>query len=113
MNTSAPSRMRPRKKIRCVKPWQLQKQVEAANEVQRAEFEAKLMELEAKLREAKEKNQRALSMAQQTRSGHVYVISNIGSFGEEVFKIGMTRRLEPRDRSWVTPVCRLSSMCMP
>lgn len=37
-------------------------------------------------------------MAQQTRTGHVYVISNIGSFGEEVFKIGMTRRLEPLDR---------------
>jgi hypothetical protein len=37
-------------------------------------------------------------MAQQTKSGHVYVISNIGSFGEDVFKIGMTRRLEPLDR---------------
>lgn len=37
-------------------------------------------------------------MAQQTRTGHVYVISNIGSFGEHVFKIGMTRRLEPKDR---------------
>ena len=37
-------------------------------------------------------------MAQQTRTGHVYVISNIGSFGEDVFKIGMTRRLEPTDR---------------
>lgn len=37
-------------------------------------------------------------MAQLTRSGHVYVISNLGSFGENVFKIGMTRRLEPMDR---------------
>ena len=37
-------------------------------------------------------------MAQQTKCGYVYVISNIGSFGEEVFKIGMTRRLEPSDR---------------
>ena len=37
-------------------------------------------------------------MAQQTKRGHVYVISNIGSFGEEVYKIGMTRRLEPMDR---------------
>jgi hypothetical protein len=37
-------------------------------------------------------------MAQQTRAGNVYVISNIGSFGEDVFKIGMTRRLEPLDR---------------
>lgn len=37
-------------------------------------------------------------MAQQTKAGHVYVISNIGSFGDNVFKIGMTRRLEPMDR---------------
>jgi hypothetical protein len=33
-----------------------------------------------------------------TKSGHVYIISNIGSFGEDVYKIGMTRRLEPMDR---------------
>jgi len=33
-----------------------------------------------------------------TKSGHVYVLSNIGSFGEGIFKIGMTRRLEPADR---------------
>jgi hypothetical protein len=32
------------------------------------------------------------------RAGYVYVISNIGSFGEKVVKIGLTRRLEPRDR---------------
>ncbi|HLP97814.1 MAG TPA: DUF4041 domain-containing protein [Sideroxyarcus sp.] len=76
----------------------VQQQVAAANEAQRAEFETKLHELEAKLKAAEEKNQRALSMAQQTRTGHVYVISNIGSFGEDVFKIGMTRRLEPNDR---------------
>lgn len=33
-----------------------------------------------------------------TKAGYVYVISNIGSFGENVYKIGMTRRLEPMDR---------------
>jgi hypothetical protein len=32
------------------------------------------------------------------RAGYVYVISNIGSFGEKVIKVGMTRRLEPMDR---------------
>jgi len=69
-----------------------------ASEEQKAEFEAQLAELESKLQEAEEKGQRALSMAQQTRRGHVYVISNIGSFGEDVLKIGMTRRLEPMDR---------------
>lgn len=36
--------------------------------------------------------------AANVRAGYVYVISNFGSFGEEVVKIGMTRRLEPRDR---------------
>ncbi len=54
--------------------------------------------LKAKLAEAEERSQRAVSRAQMTKSGHVYVISNIGSFGEDVFKIGMTRRLEPEDR---------------
>lgn len=65
---------------------------------QKAKYEAKLKELERKLQEAHKKKERALSMAQQTRRGHVYVISNIGSFGEKVYKIGMTRRLEPMDR---------------
>lgn len=32
------------------------------------------------------------------RAGYVYVISNIGAFGENVYKIGMTRRLDPQDR---------------
>lgn len=66
----------------------------------RAQFEAQLIELNRKLADAEAKNQRALSMAQQTRSGHVYIISNIGSFGDGVLKIGMTRRLNPEDRIW-------------
>ena len=70
-------------------------QVARANEEQKAKFLEQLTELEARLKEAEEKNQRALSMAQQTKAGHVYVISNIGSLGENVFKVGMTRRLEP------------------
>lgn len=65
---------------------------------ERAALEAKLAELHARLSEAEARGQRALSMAQQTKQGHVYVISNIGSLGENVFKIGMTRRLEPMDR---------------
>lgn len=54
--------------------------------------------LRTRLAEAEEKSRRAISMAQQTKAGNVYVISNIGSFGKDVFKIGMTRRLEPKDR---------------
>ena len=75
-----------------------QKEVAEASEEQKTKYELKLIELEEKLKIAEEKNQRALSMAQQTKSGNVYVISNIGSFGEDVYKIGMTRRLEPIDR---------------
>lgn len=62
-----------------------------------SESSAQIEELERRLAEAKEK-ERAISMAQQTKAGYVYVTSNIGSFGEGVFKIGMTRRLEPMDR---------------
>jgi hypothetical protein len=72
--------------------------VEKSSEAERSKLEEKLRELSERLRVAEEKNQRAISMAQQTKSGHVYIISNIGSFGENVYKIGMTRRLEPLDR---------------
>jgi hypothetical protein len=76
----------------------IQKDVAKASDEQRQRYEAQLAELAQKLTAAEEKNRRALSMAQQTKTGHVYVISNIGSFGEDVFKIGLTRRLEPLDR---------------
>ena len=75
-----------------------QKEVAQASEEQKSKYEDKLRELEDKLKISEDKNQRAISMAQQTKSGNVYVISNIGSFGENVYKIGMTRRLEPLDR---------------
>lgn len=73
-------------------------ELEHATTQQRAAYERQLEELNLKLQEAESRNQRALSMAQQTKRGHVYVISNIGSFGEHVYKIGMTRRLDPLDR---------------
>ena len=58
----------------------------------------KIALLHRQLEEAQRVKERAISQAQLTKSGHVYIISNIGSFGEEVYKIGMTRRLEPMDR---------------
>lgn len=75
-----------------------QKQIETATEAKRAEYEAKLEDLRIKLQEAEARGQRALSMAQQTKHGNVYIISNVGSFGENVYKVGMTRRLDPLDR---------------
>ena len=58
----------------------------------------KIAELEAQLAEAHAESERARAMAQVTRSGYVYIISNVGSFGEDVVKIGLTRRLDPDDR---------------
>ena len=81
---------------------QLEKQQEAlanaASEQEKIKLQEKITALETKLQEALAMKERALSMAQQTRIGYVYVISNVRSFGENVYKIGMTRRLEPMDR---------------
>lgn len=60
--------------------------------------EGRIAELEAALAEAHATSERARAMAEMTKSGYVYIISNIGSFGEDVVKIGLTRRLEPDDR---------------
>lgn len=73
-------------------------ELEKATAEQKTRYEQQLAELSTKLEEAEAKSQRAVSMAQQTKSGHVYVISNIGSIGDDVFKIGMTRSLESLER---------------
>lgn len=75
-----------------------QQQVAAASAEERQKFEQQLAEVQRQLAEAHERNQRKLSMAQQTRVGNVYVVSNIGSFGDDIVKIGLTRRLVPQDR---------------
>ena len=79
----------------------LEKAEQKLKEVHGLELEKlndKIELLKKQLEEAEQNKERAKSMAQQTKSGYVYVISNIGSFGENVYKIGMTRRLEPLDR---------------
>ena len=58
----------------------------------------KIKELEGKLVAANDKKERAISQAQMTKVGNIYVISNIGSFGQDIYKIGMTRRFDPMDR---------------
>lgn len=81
---------------------QLEKQREAleraASEAEKIKLQEQVSALEVRLKEALAMKERAMSMAQQTRMGYVYVISNVRSFGEGIYKIGMTRRLEPMDR---------------
>ena len=59
--------------------------------VKKSELENQLNDIDRAIKDIdyREANQRA---------GYVYVISNIGAFGENVYKIGMTRRLDPQDR---------------
>lgn len=58
----------------------------------------KIKELENKIKLLEKDKENVLQREQNTRAGFVYIISNIGSFGENIYKIGMTRRLEPMDR---------------
>lgn len=64
---------------------------------ERMRLESRIHELEAQIAE-KDDEVKTLTAAQQGRQGTVYVISNVGSFGENVYKIGMTRRLDPQVR---------------
>jgi hypothetical protein len=68
--------------------------LESSSEEQKALYELHKQQLD----ELKEKEKRAISLAQTTRAGYVYVISNKTSFGEGVVKIGMTRRVDPNER---------------
>ena len=64
------------------------------------EFEklnARILALQAQLADVIVKKEEISTLA-NGKAGNVYVISNLGSFGENVFKIGMTRRLNPQDR---------------
>jgi|GEM_PF-371486 len=62
------------------------------------EFDQELTEMERELESLRATRERTKSMAEQVKYGKVYVISNIGSFGERVFKVGQTRRKEWQER---------------
>jgi len=66
-----------------------------ANAVEKAQMEQELQKLRQELVDA---STRKLTIAQQTKKGHVYILSNIGSFGDGVYKIGQTRRPDPQER---------------
>jgi DNA repair exonuclease SbcCD ATPase subunit len=61
-------------------------------------LESLIAKLENELKDAIDRKAKAIARAQLTKSGHVYVLSNIGTMGDGVYKIGMTRRFEPLER---------------
>lgn len=72
-------------------------QLLSANYEETVKLNAKILELQNKLLEVNQKRE-SITALQNGKAGNVYVISNLGSFGDNVFKIGMTRRLDPLDR---------------
>ena len=68
----------------------------------------KIRLMEQQLTEKKKEKEDLDYRSANTRAGYVYIVSNIGTLGEDVFKIGMTRRLEPMDR-----IQELSSASVP
>lgn len=57
----------------------------------------RLAELESQLAAVSVKKEEIINL-QNGKAGYVYIISNLGSFGDKMFKIGMTRRIDPQDR---------------
>lgn len=66
-----------------------------ASEIEK--LQARILELQTQLSDVIIKKEEVTNL-QNGKAGTVYVISNLGSFGENVFKVGMTRRLDPQDR---------------
>lgn len=61
------------------------------------QLQDRISKVQGQLDEVEKKKEGIINL-QNGKAGYIYIISNLGSFGEKVFKIGMTRRLEPQDR---------------
>lgn len=70
----------------------------AASGAQHDKLEMLVTRLESELKDVLDRKAKAIARAQLTKSGHVYVLSNVGSFGDGVYKLGLTRRLDPYER---------------
>ncbi len=68
------------------------------DDVEKQLYIDKIKELNDKLKQLDADKATVLEREANARAGYVYIISNLGSFGQDVYKIGMTRRLEPMDR---------------
>lgn len=75
----------------------LKAQLTEAKEEELEKLNSRILALQAQLADVVVKKEEISTLA-NGKAGNVYVISNLGSFGENVFKIGMTRRLNPQDR---------------
>lgn len=75
----------------------LKAQLLNAEDEELANLKSRILELEGQLASVTVKKENIVAL-QNGKAGNVYIISNLGSFGDKMFKIGMTRRLDPQDR---------------
>lgn len=75
----------------------LQEQLQHSSQDDLDKLQKRITELQAQLADVVVKKSE-ITKLQNGKAGNVYIISNLGSFGENVFKIGMTRRMNPQDR---------------
>lgn len=75
----------------------IKESIQTAADAEREKMEARIAELQNQLAAVAVKKEEIIHL-QNGKAGTVYIISNLGAFGENVFKIGMTRRQEPQDR---------------
>lgn len=71
--------------------------LETTNNDEVEQLKARILELQSHLSAVVVKKEEIVNL-QNGKAGNVYIISNLGSFGDNVFKIGMTRRLNPQER---------------
>lgn len=80
----------------------LKKQHDSELAAAQIQAEAEALELkkqhEQEMAEAEAMTLRSISRAETTKEGYVYIISNVGAFGKDILKIGMSRRLDPMER---------------
>ena len=70
---------------------------ETTDNTELEQLKARILELQGHLSDMIIKKEEIVNL-QNGKAGNVYIISNLGSFGEDVFKVGMTRRLNPQER---------------
>lgn len=75
-----------------------QRKIITANEIEKELYQEKINELNFQLGKLNDDEKAIDYREKNAKAGYVYIISNIGAFGEGVYKIGMTRRLEPEER---------------
>lgn len=87
---------------------ELNEKLKDSSEQAKMALEKEILDLQTNIQEKEEEKQELDYRSAHASAGYVYIISNIGAFGKDVVKIGVTRRLDPLER-----IAELSSASVP